>query len=132
MEHSPMQLNDLPDEILTFIFKKLHNYDVLYSLIGVNKRLDSLVNDSIFTRDLVLTTFNGLNQLPNIILNRFCLEILPKIHHKIEWLTIESSSMERVLLATDYPNLHGLGLYDLNSETAKDLFTGKYFLILCH
>jgi hypothetical protein len=38
MEYSRIQLNDLPDEILMIIFKKLANADVLYSLSGVNKR----------------------------------------------------------------------------------------------
>ncbi|CAF3876551.1 unnamed protein product [Rotaria sordida] len=67
--------------------------------------------------------FNGLNQLPDAVLDRFCLEILPKIHHKIEWLDVESSSIERILLLTNYSNLNGLRLYDLTSERARDLFT---------
>lgn len=33
MAHTLIQLDYLPDEILVFIFKKLHNSDVLYSLI---------------------------------------------------------------------------------------------------
>ncbi|CAF1077709.1 unnamed protein product [Rotaria sordida] len=67
--------------------------------------------------------FNGLNQLPDAVLDRFCLEILPKIHHKIEWLDVESSSIERILLLTNYSNLNGLRLYDLTSERARDFFT---------
>jgi hypothetical protein len=27
--------------------------------------------------------------LTDEVLERFCLEILPKIHHRIEWLTVE-------------------------------------------
>jgi len=123
MAHTFIQLDHLPDEILVFIFKKLHNSDVLYSLIDVNKRLDRIVNDSIFTNNLTLTTpSNGLNQFTDTILARFCLQILPKISDKIESLNVESSSMERVLLATNYPNLHRLGLYNLPSETARKLF----------
>ncbi|CAF4381930.1 unnamed protein product, partial [Rotaria sp. Silwood2] len=41
------------------------------------------------------------------MLDRFCLQILPEIHYKIKWLDLESSSMERILLATNYPNLYG-------------------------
>ncbi|CAF1514711.1 unnamed protein product, partial [Rotaria sordida] len=109
MVHSPIQLNDLPDEILMMILKKLHNFDVLYSLIGVNKRFDKIVKDSIFTNNLILTTsFNSLYQFTDTIIDRFCLEILPKINTRIQWLSVESSSMERILLATNYPNLHGL------------------------
>ncbi|CAF4251253.1 unnamed protein product, partial [Rotaria sordida] len=78
----------------------------------------------IFTKNLTITRpFNGLNQLPDAVLDRFCLEILPKIHHKIEWLDVESSSIERILLLTNYSNLNGLRLYDLTSERARDLFT---------
>ncbi|CAF1365370.1 unnamed protein product, partial [Rotaria sordida] len=109
MVHSPIQFNDLPDEILMMILKKLHNSDVLYSLIGVNKRFDKIVKDSIFTNNLILTTsFNSLYQFTDTIIDRFCLEILPKINTSIQWLSVESSSMERILLATNYPNLHGL------------------------
>ncbi|CAF1458841.1 unnamed protein product [Rotaria sordida] len=37
--------------------------------------------------------------------------------------------MERIILLTNYPNLYGLGLYNLASETARDLFTNESFLI---
>jgi hypothetical protein len=46
-------------------------------------------------------------------------------HHKIKWLNLESSSIERILLATNYPYLHGIGLYCINAETARYLFNGK-------
>jgi hypothetical protein len=61
--------------------------------------------------------------LPDPMLDRFCLQILPEIHHKIKWLNLESSSMERILSATNYPNLYGLGLDDINVEVALSLFT---------
>ncbi|CAF5080603.1 unnamed protein product, partial [Rotaria sp. Silwood1] len=50
-------------------------------------------------------------RLPDPILNQFCSHILSKIHHKIKWLILESLSMARILLSTNYPNLNGLGLY---------------------
>jgi hypothetical protein len=131
MQHLFVQLDDLPDEILIIILKKLHNIEVFYSLLGVNKRLDSIVLDSIFTRNVTIRRpFNGLNQLPDAVLNRFCLEILPKIHHEIEWIDVEFSSLERILLSTNYPNLNGLGIYDLTSEKARDFFIGKIFSTL--
>ncbi|CAF3535517.1 unnamed protein product [Rotaria sp. Silwood2] len=90
MNDSIIQLSDLPDEILMIILKKLHNSYVLYSLIGVNKRLDTIAKDSIFTEYLTLIPpFNGLNEFTDTILDRFCSEVLPKIHHKIEWLNTE-------------------------------------------
>jgi hypothetical protein len=129
MDHSFIQL---PAEILLIILKKLNNCDVLYSLLGVNERLDSIVNNPIFTKHLTLTTpFNNLSyQFTDTIIHRFCLEILPKINDKIERLDVESSSMERILLATNYSNLHTLGLYDLTPETACALFSGKIFSTL--
>jgi hypothetical protein len=67
-----------------------------------------------------------LEQFDNRILDRFCDEILPKIRDKIHCLVVESSFMDRIL-STNYSNLNGLALYDLASETARDLFTGKIF-----
>jgi len=150
MKHSYVQLDDLPDEILLIILTKLNNSDVLYSLMGVNKRLDAFVNDSIFTKNVTLITpankpfdtivttgiftrnltlikpFHGLSfQFTDAILNRFCCDILPKINKKIERLNLESSCMERILLATNYLNLHTLGLYNIEPEKAYDLFSGK-------
>ncbi|CAF5216542.1 unnamed protein product, partial [Rotaria magnacalcarata] len=57
MKHSLIQLNDLPDEILMIILKKLDNDEVFYSLIGVNKRLNTLVHDTIFTSHLTLMKY---------------------------------------------------------------------------
>lgn len=110
MEYSSIDLNDLLDEILLIILKKLHNIEVLYSLVGVNKRLSRIVNDSIFTSYLTLMSSSSndiLCQFTNTILDRFCVEILPSIHLKIKYLNLESSSMRRILLSTDYPYLKG-------------------------
>ncbi|CAF4490261.1 unnamed protein product [Rotaria magnacalcarata] len=127
MEYSScIKLNDLPNEILMIILKNLHTIDVLYSLVGVDKRLNAFVNDSIFTKYLTLMSSSptGLSySFTDKILDRFCDEILPEIHHKIEWLNVAPPSIERILVSTNYPNLHGLGLYDLSSDTAMDLFT---------
>ncbi|CAF4929227.1 unnamed protein product, partial [Rotaria sp. Silwood1] len=131
MEHSCVQLDNLPDEILLIIFQKLHNCDVLYSFIGLNKRLDTIVNDTIFTRNLTLITsaHSSSHQFTDMVLDRFCREILPRINDKIERLNIESSIMERILLATNYPNLHALGLYNFAFETANQLFCDGSYLI---
>jgi hypothetical protein len=130
MEHSLVELNDLPDEIFIIILKKLWNVDVLYSLFGVNKRLNAIVHDPIFTNRLTLlrcVSYYSMCRVPDPVLDRFCSQILPKIHCNIKWLDLESSSMQRILLATNYPILFGLGLYDINDETALSLFTGKPF-----
>ncbi|CAF3465394.1 unnamed protein product [Rotaria sp. Silwood1] len=111
MEKSSIQLNDLPDEILLIIFKNLNNINLLYSLIGVNKRLNKIVYDSMFTKSLKLfnySSYDYIHPLPDLMLDRFCLQILRDIHHNIKWLELESSSMKRVFLSANYPNLFGL------------------------
>ncbi|CAF1559983.1 unnamed protein product [Rotaria sordida] len=130
MEYSSIQLNDLPDEIIFIILKKLNKLDVLYSLMDVNKRLNNIVHDPTFTNGLTL--FNNLScdcicPLPDLMLDRFCSQILPKIGHKIKWLDLEPFSMERIL-STNYPNLFGLGIYNIEKQAVLNLFTGKIVL----
>jgi len=128
MEHLLVELNDLPDEILMIIFKKLNNHSLLYSLIGINKRLNTIVRDPIFTSHLTLvrrSSYDSIYPLSELKLDRFCLQILPEIPYQIKRLDLESSCMERILLATNYPNLHELGLFDIDIETARSLFVGK-------
>ena len=61
---------ELTEEILMIILKKLNNYDVLYSLLGVNQKLDALINISICTKHLTLTSsVHGLHQMTDKILN---------------------------------------------------------------
>jgi hypothetical protein len=142
MMNSPLiQLNDLPTEILLIILKYLSNVDVLYSLMGVNKRLHKIVHNHSFTdhlnffrivpshlMEMISTSKYCILPLLDSILDRFCSEILPEIHDKIKFLNLELFSMERVLLATTYPNLFGLGLYGIEGERVIDLFSGKIFL----
>ncbi|CAF3585477.1 unnamed protein product, partial [Rotaria sp. Silwood2] len=123
---SCFELNELTDEILLLIFEKLDNLDILYSLHGVNKRLNKIIRDPLFTSSLnfVKWSSNKFNKFSsNVIFNRYCLQILPDISMKIKWLYIESSSAKHILRAADYPNLYGLGLYNMKEKTARRLFT---------
>jgi hypothetical protein len=52
MKHSIISIVTLCNELLPTILKKLNNSDVLYSLIGVNKKLDKLARDITFTRSI--------------------------------------------------------------------------------
>ncbi|CAF1036254.1 unnamed protein product [Rotaria sordida] len=126
MEYSCIELNDIPDEVLLIIFQKLNNIDVLYSLHGVNKQLNKIIRDPIFTTSLNFVKWSSnkfLNKLSsNVILNRFCLQILPDISIKIKWFHLESSSIKRILRAANYPNLYGLDLYNMKEKTARRLF----------
>ena len=118
-------LMDLSDEIIMLILNKLDNVDVLYSLLGVNARLDQILHDAMFTKKIVLVpTISPEKRLDEKLLDRFCLEILPKIHHQIQCLSVDSLSMERIFLAAAYPNLHQLDLFIVNNELHSDL-TGK-------
>ena len=132
MKDSCIHLKDLPDELLMIIFRKLKNVGILYSFHGIDKRLNNIVHDPIFTKHLTL--LNRLNEfchpLPAPILNRFCLHILPDISDQIKSLHLESSSLERILRSTNYPNLSALGLYDLEIEQAKYIVTGKIFSLV--
>ncbi len=132
MERVSVQLNDLPYEILLIIFKKLANYHVLYSLTGVNERLTKVAHDFLFTNSLTLFECQSddfISRLPNSIFDRFCSQILPEIHHKINWLDVEVSSMERILICGNYPNLFGLGIYNIETDKDINLFEGKIFFI---
>ncbi|CAF0949006.1 unnamed protein product [Rotaria sp. Silwood1] len=127
MEDLSLNLNALPDEILIFILKKLDHVEVLYSLTGVNKRRTTIAHDSIFTSHLTLYFSDKcIKPLPDPILDRFCSQILPEIHPKIEWLNLEPTSMECILCATNYLYLYGLGLYGVSIEQAIFL-TGRLF-----
>lgn len=101
------------------LLKKLENIEVLNSLIGVNERFNRIGGDLMFTSHLSLLTCSSNNScyhpLPEPMLNRFCLQISPEIHKKVNWLDLESTSMERIL-AMNYPNLNRLGLYGMKVE----------------
>ncbi|CAF4196050.1 unnamed protein product [Rotaria sp. Silwood2] len=97
---------------------------------AVNVWLDKIVSDPIFTSHLTLMRhlLNGcIYPMVDQVLDRFCLQILPKIHHKIKWFNLELLSMERILLAADYPNLRGLALFNIGREVAKNIYIGKEF-----
>ncbi|CAF1445988.1 unnamed protein product [Rotaria sordida] len=128
MECPHIKLFDLPDELLLSIFKKLENVEILYSLMDINKRLNQIVSDPIFTREITLmkqiAPVKLTSPLPDTVLDRFCREILPKIHDKIQWLKLETLSMERILLAVNnYSNLRQLDIFIMNTETDMELFT---------
>jgi hypothetical protein len=62
------------------------------------------------------------------MLDRFSLQILPEIHHKIKWLVVEATSMKRILLSANYLNLFGFSIYNVERENDIHLFQGKIFL----
>ncbi|CAF1183127.1 unnamed protein product [Adineta steineri] len=101
--------------------------DVLYSLFDVdNQRLHMIVKEKTFTNTLtfVLTTITGhVLSIADSITDRFCINILPNIDYNIKSLILESQSMERILLAANYPNLTELKLYNVNDHIVSRHFT---------
>jgi hypothetical protein len=102
MDYPYIRLTDLPNEILMIIFRKLNNLAVLYSLQGVSERLNRIVHDPIFTVHLSFVGWSSNNYINqfcrDMVLNRFCLQILPDIHAKIKSLNLEPSSVKHILL----------------------------------
>jgi hypothetical protein len=135
MRQSNVTLLDLPDEILLIILKKLNNMDVLYSLLDIDdRRLDILLREEAFTKSLnfIITTItDDVLSIDDSTLDRFCINILPKIDYNIKSLILESGSMERILRAADYPNLTELKLYNVNDHIVFNHFTGKKLQCKC-
>jgi hypothetical protein len=131
MNDSLINILDLPNEILLLIFTKLKNVDVLYSLIGIDDKLDRIVCDDIFTQSIDFVTTSSDDEHGSItdqIMNRFCRKILPRIHQNVTCFTCESLSLKYILQASDYPNLYRLNLFELNLEQALYYFNGTEFV----
>jgi hypothetical protein len=118
MNHSSTQLMRLPDELLLIILKKLDNVDMLLSLMGSNPRLEQIIRDPCFTTEIDLIKLNDDERCAQVdtFIDRFCSDILPRIHHQIKWLKVQSTSMERLLLAADYSNLSQLDIFIPHEE----------------
>lgn len=117
MNRSLAQLTDLPDELLLIILKKLENTDVLYSLLGLYTRLDQTIRDPCFTTEIDLIKANEAQSTRmDTLIDRFCMDILPEIHHRIRWLKLRSTTMERILLAAHYSNLSQLDIFIPDNE----------------
>ncbi|CAF2934348.1 unnamed protein product [Rotaria sp. Silwood2] len=73
MKHLFSQLMNLPNEIFMIILSNLDNIEVLYSLIGVNRRLDQIARDPNFTSQLALIKYNSspvlTSSLSDLLLN---------------------------------------------------------------
>jgi hypothetical protein len=126
---------DLSDEMLLIILNKLDYIDVLYSLRGVNKKFDKLIQDPSFSQSLNFSIASS-NEKNNSILDRFHLNILSEIQHNIECVTLEPSLIERFLYIVDYPKLHKITLVNLQLEIASRILTSmlllkKIFLFIC-
>ncbi|CAF1175989.1 unnamed protein product [Adineta steineri] len=129
MNRSNVHFLDLPDEILLIILAKLNNIDVHYSLLNVhNRRLSVLCKEKIFNNILDFTSIknDSLNNCRKF--NQICNEILPRLCHNVKYFIVELNSMERILLAANYPNLTQLKIVNFKQDIALQYFTDESYL----
>ncbi|CAF4265560.1 unnamed protein product [Rotaria magnacalcarata] len=121
MNPPDVHLLDLPNEILLIILRKLNNIDVLYSLLDINNgQLDILAQEKTFTNVLNFVHTDNIS-----LIDRFCIYILPRIHHNIKYFILEPVFMGRILLAAVYPNLTELKLFNFERQIASKYFTDE-------
>ena len=126
--HKSSEPLHLSDEILLIIVGKLNSIDVLFSLVGVSKRLNNVARDRISNSTIRLSRTSSLDcicPLEPSELDRFCSDILPQIRHHIKMLAVECSSMERILVE-DYPNLCIIGLINFEHRMFSNYFSGMW------
>ena len=58
-------------------------------------------------------------------IDRFCVDILPRVRDNVKYLILKPILMERILLATDYPNLTHLKIVNFKQETVLCHLTSK-------
>jgi hypothetical protein len=120
LNNNNINILDLPDELLCVIFNKLNMMDMFYSLVDVNQRFNRLIFDSLYIHHLnfAIKRFDVHHySMYNDILDRICSKILPQINDKVNKLTVDPLSMERILCAVHYPQLHSLSLINYQLKT---------------
>jgi hypothetical protein len=130
--HNSCGLMNMPDEILLLIMEKLKSIDVLYSLVGVNKRLNNVVRNVISNSIITLIRTSSTDCICPLYkpdLDRFCSYVLPQMHHHITRMILECLSMKRILQAADYPNLCVLGLLQFEYNMFSNCFSGIFLTL---
>jgi len=119
MNNQTVNLLDLPDELLLIIFNKLGSADVIYSLLNSTQRLDRIVRSIDYTKAI------NLSEIDSDKIDRFCVELLPQIHDRIRIMTLESSSIERILCAAQFPHLNSIALVGFSPDVLLHYFKSK-------
>jgi len=134
LNNNPINMLNLPNEILCIIFQKLNTVDVFYSLVDVNQRFRQLVLHSLYIRDLHMTNMTATHSfsdetfsIDTKVLSRICKKILPRIHHQVQKLTVEQSSMKEVLATGNFPQLYSLSLINFEEHVLYQYLTGTTF-----
>ncbi|CAF0787842.1 unnamed protein product [Adineta steineri] len=129
LSSNDINILDLPDEMLHAIFNNLSTVDILYSLVDVDQRFTRLALDPLVIRhlDFVIKQDDLHDSSVNTkILDRICSKILPRINEKVEKLTVDQFSMERIIDVVDYSQLHSLSLEKLINLKCFSLRTNWY------
>ncbi|CAF5222926.1 unnamed protein product, partial [Rotaria magnacalcarata] len=61
--------------------------------------------------------FTTASSITDVEFDRFCTHILPQTHHYMKKLILEPTSMERILLLSDYTNLTYLEIFNFEEES---------------
>jgi len=117
-----MNLFDLPDEILSIIWKQFKQIEVFHSIIYMHHRLRELAFDHVHIRNL------NFSYMPNMILwdntrlstnvesaSRFCKEMVSRIHSLVQKLTIDQCFTKEIL-CRNYSQLHSLSLVNFDEK----------------
>ena len=124
---------DLPDEILLTILKNVNVIDILSSLVGLRERFDRLIVDPLYIRRVDMTkmmiknsSYDYISSSDVQVLSKFCQNILPRIHHHVQYLTLAPYSIKSILhTVQNYPQLHSLSLVHLHEDVLYKYLTGK-------
>ncbi|CAF3627492.1 unnamed protein product [Rotaria socialis] len=123
---------DLPDEILLVTLNKLNTTDVFHSLVDVNQQFDRLALHYLYVRNIDMTDtmtitslYDQTSSINTKILSKISEKVLPRIHHQVYKLTIEQYSMQRIILAANYPQLYCLSLINFQKEILYQYLTAS-------
>ena len=108
-----MNLLDLPDEMLLCILNRLHAVNALCSLPHLHPRLDRLVFDPLYVRQLDFTP----RSLDDVIIDKDWSGVLSHISGLVTTLILPPHAIEPILGAADYPRLSSLSLINVPERT---------------
>ncbi|CAF4042360.1 unnamed protein product [Rotaria sp. Silwood2] len=102
--------------------------DVLYSLVDVNERLNQLIFDPFYVLNLDMTmksSYDDTFSISDKVLDRICKNVLPRIHHHVNKLTVEPHSLKYILRNFNiYPQLFSLSFINFQEEILYQYLTG--------
>ena len=133
-----LNILDLPDEILLIILKNVNVIDIVSSLVGINQRFDRLIVDPLHIRHVDMTNgmiesslYDLVSSTDVEILSKLCQNLLPRIHHHVEQLTLVPNSIKSILHTVDYyPQLHTLSLVFFQEDVFYRYLTGMRFSLV--